>query len=137
MAMSPEPLPSRARLLTPGTGRRDFLAAAGALGVGALAAPKLLAAPPAPFARSPFPPDGVCSITPSNVEGPFYLASTVKKDITEGKPGLPFLLFLQVVHASDCSKIVGAEVDVWQADADGLYSGEASQGTTGQTWLRG
>ena len=119
--------------------RRTFLTVAGAVGLGALAAPRVIAAPapPAPFTRSDFTTDGICSVTPSNIEGPFYLDSVVKKDITEGKPGLPFLLFLQIVRASDCSKIAGAEVDLWQADAKGVYSGFASQGTPGQDYLRG
>ena len=121
--------------------RRSFLTAAGAVGLGALAAPRVLAAPlapaPAPFTRSPFTVDGICSITPSGIEGPFYLDSVIKKDITGGKPGLPFFLFLQIVRASDCSKLVGAEVDLWQADAKGVYSGFPSQGTPGQDWLRG
>jgi len=126
---------------SPGNGleRRMFLGAAGAAGLGAFAAPRVLAAPlaPAPFTRSDFTTDGICSITPSNIEGPFYLDSVIKKDITGGKPGLPFLLFLQIVRASDCSKIMGAEVDLWQADAKGVYSGFPSQGTPGQDWLRG
>jgi protocatechuate 3,4-dioxygenase beta subunit len=116
--------------------RRAFLAAAGALGLGALVPPTLLAAAPAPV-RSDFTPEGVCSITPSGIQGPFYLPSVDLKDITGGKPGLPFIVFLQIVRASDCSKLVGAEVDLWQADALGVYSGFASQGTAGQTWLRG
>ena len=119
--------------------RRGFLAVAGALGLGALAAPRALAAPvlAPPFTRSDFTTEGICSITPSSIEGPFYLDSVIKKDITDGKPGLPFLMAMQVVRASDCSKIAGAEVDLWQADAKGVYSGFASQGTAGQTWLRG
>jgi protocatechuate 3,4-dioxygenase beta subunit len=121
--------------------RRGFLAVAGALGLGALASPRALAAPvlapPAPFTRSDFTPEGICSITPGSIEGPFYLPSLVLKDITGGKPGLPFIMAMQIVRASDCSKIAGAEVDLWQADAKGVYSGFASQGTAGQTWLRG
>ena len=128
-----------------GLERRAFLSAAGAVGLGALAAPSALAAAPlvvplpapVPFTRSEFTTDGICSITPSSIEGPFYLDSVIKKDITGGKPGLPFLLFLQIVRASDCSKIVGAEVDLWQADAKGVYSGFPSQGTPGQDYLRG
>ena len=124
-----------------GHDRRHFLTAASALGLGALAVRPALAAPhapsPAAFTRSDFTTDGICSVTPSAIQGPFYLPSLVKKDITGGKPGLPFILALQIVRASDCAKLVGAEVDLWQADAKGVYSGYASQGTAGQDWLRG
>ncbi len=76
----------------------------------------------------------VCLVQPETTAGPFYLEpALVRQDITEGRPGLPMLLRLQVVTA-DCAPIAGARVDVWHCDADGVYSGV--QGDTG-TFLRG
>jgi protocatechuate 3,4-dioxygenase beta subunit len=39
--------------------------------------------------------------------------------------------------SSGCSALAGAQVDVWHADAAGVYSDEAVKNTTGQTYLRG
>ncbi len=63
----------------------------------------------------------------------------MRADITEGLPGAPLALALQVVDA-DCRPLAGARVDVWHCDADGDYSGFARQGnrnTRGETFLRG
>jgi protocatechuate 3,4-dioxygenase beta subunit len=85
----------------------------------------------------------VCLLTPETTEGPYYLdPDLVRADITEGRPGAPLELVLQVVTA-DCRPIAGARVDVWHCDAAGNYSGYARQGsdraldTRGETFLRG
>ncbi|GAB1364537.1 intradiol ring-cleavage dioxygenase [Rhodobacter sp.] len=76
----------------------------------------------------------VCLLQPEVTEGPYYLAEElVRQDITEGRPGLPLVLRLQVVTA-DCSPVAGARVDVWHCDAGGVYSGVAGEGGT---FLRG
>ena len=38
---------------------------------------------------------------------------------------------MQVVRSGDCATLANARVDVWQADAIGLYSGYANQGGVG------
>lgn len=82
----------------------------------------------------------VCLLQPEVTEGPFYVdPKLIRADITEGRPGLPMALRLQMV-AADCTPIVGARVDVWHCDAAGSYSGVQNMGgddTTGQTFLRG
>jgi len=67
----------------------------------------------------------VCTLTPEQIEGPFYLdQARVREDISEGKPGVPLRLVLRVLGASaSCAPIPGAAVDVWQCDALGIYSG--------------
>ena len=80
----------------------------------------------------------MCVLTPSATAGPFYLnLNLVRSDITEGQPGLRTRLNLHVVRASDCSPLPNARVEVWHTHAPGRYSGFASRGTQGQTWLRG
>jgi len=79
-----------------------------------------------------------CVLTPALTEGPFYFdAGQIRRDITEGRPGKPLLLALEVVNASSCSPIRDAVVDIWHCDAVGLYSGYGSEGTTGERFLRG
>jgi protocatechuate 3,4-dioxygenase beta subunit len=84
---------------------------------------------------------GTCKVYPQQTEGPFYLdLDLVRSDITEGKPGTPMSLEIEVM-ASDCTPLEGAAVDVWQCDAGGIYSGFPGQlgglDTTGQKFLRG
>jgi protocatechuate 3,4-dioxygenase beta subunit len=88
-----------------------------------------------------------CVLTPEAGEGPFYLdPKLLRSDITSGKPGAPLQLSLQIVRAGDCATLANARVDVWQADALGLYSGYERQDgvggistapAVGATFLRG
>lgn len=76
-----------------------------------------------------------CVLMPELTEGPYYLElDLVRRDITEGRPGVPFDLAVKVVDAISCEPIEGAAVDVWHCDAEGAYSGV--QGDSG-TFLRG
>src|SRR5438093_198644 len=78
-----------------------------------------------------------CVLTPEQTEGPYYIAGEkYRRDITEGRPGLPLLLRLRVVDASTCRPIKGAAVDIWHADALGVYSGFGS-GSGNRTFMRG
>jgi Dioxygenase len=61
----------------------------------------------------------------------------VRRNITEGKPGVPLTLRLGVVDASSCKPIRNAAVDVWHCDAGGTYSATSQEGTEGLTFLRG
>ncbi|MHC3471253.1 intradiol ring-cleavage dioxygenase [Streptomyces sp. 7R007] len=69
---------------------------------------------------------GACMTLMSSVtEGPYYLdGALVRKDITEGKAGVPLTLRLTVVDATDgCTPVSGAAVEIWHCDAWGYYSG--------------
>jgi protocatechuate 3,4-dioxygenase beta subunit len=85
----------------------------------------------------------VCAIIPEVTEGPYYFDPALERvDITEGHPGIPMRVRLQVVNAA-CVALQGARVDFWHCDATGVYSGYANQGddrtvdTTGETFMRG
>jgi protocatechuate 3,4-dioxygenase beta subunit len=65
-----------------------------------------------------------CVLTPELTEGPYYLdLDLMRRDITEGRSGLPFDLAVKVVDAESCEPIEDAVVDVWHCDAEGVYSG--------------
>ena len=125
--------------------RRELLFGAGALGGASLFGGVANAAAGAPLAALPGPDpatlsllQGGCVVTGSDVQGPFHLnLNLLRKDITEGSPGFPMTLYLKIKSAATCSPIANAVVDVWQTDAAGDYSGFASRGTQGQTFLRG
>jgi protocatechuate 3,4-dioxygenase beta subunit len=79
-----------------------------------------------------------CKLTPEVTEGPFYVAlDKIRRDITEGRPGVPLTLKIRVIDVKRCRPIHSAAVDIWHCDAGGLYSDESSNGTAGQTYLRG
>jgi protocatechuate 3,4-dioxygenase beta subunit len=79
-----------------------------------------------------------CVLTPEMTEGPYFVSGDkVRRNVTEGKRGTPLLLRLTVLDVSSCKPISRAAVDIWHADAGGLYSEEALLGTEGQTFLRG
>jgi protocatechuate 3,4-dioxygenase beta subunit len=79
-----------------------------------------------------------CVLTPAQEEGPFYIdLAQIRRDVVEGRPGVPLALAVTVVDSSTCAPIRDAAVDVWHCDALGSYSGEASEGSEGETYLRG
>jgi protocatechuate 3,4-dioxygenase beta subunit len=78
-----------------------------------------------------------CVLTPEQTEGPYYISGEkFRRDITEGRTGVPLLLRLRVVDASTCKPIRGAAVDIWHADALGVYSGFGA-GAKSRTFMRG
>jgi protocatechuate 3,4-dioxygenase beta subunit len=79
-----------------------------------------------------------CKLTHEVTEGPFYVTlDKIRREITEGKPGVPLTLKIRVVDVERCAPIHRAAVDIWHCDAGGLYSDEPSNGTAGKTYLRG
>lgn len=79
-----------------------------------------------------------CVLTPAQEEGPFYIdLGRVRRDIVEDRPGVPLALAITVVDAGSCEPIRDAAVDVWHCDALGVYSGEPTEGSEGETYLRG
>lgn len=64
----------------------------------------------------------------------------VRRDITEGKTGVPLSLTLNLVDVNNnCAPITNATVYIWHCDKDGLYSGysQPSGNTIGETFCRG
>jgi protocatechuate 3,4-dioxygenase beta subunit len=78
-----------------------------------------------------------CILAPEQAEGPYYIAAEkLRRNITEGRPGAPLLLRATVVDATTCRPIRNAAVDVWHADAEGVYSGFGA-GAANRTFMRG
>ena len=85
----------------------------------------------------------VCMLTPQSIEGPYYLdPHLVRKQVAEGRKGVPLRVDLRVIDGATCKPGKGARVDLWHADAQGIYSGYEGQGdkqdlsTVGQKFLR-
>ena len=135
--------------------RREVLAALGA----SLSAAALAACGSSPTAATstttsstattttPTTNNAVCAVTPTETRGPYpdttgmiNNSAFFRRDITEGKSGLPLTLTLTVVNVnSGCSAVSSLQVEIWQCDASGNYSEYSQQGFngTGQTFLRG
>ncbi len=129
--MNPHDLAEVAARLT----RREVVAAGGALGLGASlylagrgGGEQALAAVASATAA--------CTLTPELTEGPYYIDDhLMRSDVRDGRPGVVLDLRLPVTSASACRAITGATVEIWHADALGVYSGFGSG--QGRTFLRG
>src|SRR5258706_14966819 len=71
-----------------------------------------------------------CVVSPSETRGPYpdtvgMINNTPfhRRDITEGRSGLPLALTLTVVNVNNaCAVVSGVQVEVWHGDAVGTYS---------------
>jgi protocatechuate 3,4-dioxygenase beta subunit len=72
-----------------------------------------------------------CVLTPRQTEGPYFVderldRSDIRTDPLDGsvRDGAPLKLTLQVtqVNGSACTPLAGTYVDLWQCDANGVYS---------------
>lgn len=90
-------------------------------------------------------PGDVCRLTCAQTLGPcYYDTKNVRRDITEGKTGLPTLLGFLVVNADTCQPVTNATIDIWHTDNNGIYSAPISTFCNGtdplvrqQTYCRG
>jgi protocatechuate 3,4-dioxygenase beta subunit len=65
-----------------------------------------------------------CVLQRESTEGPYWLdLHLLRRNIRGGRPGTPLTLRLKVVDATTCKPIKNATVDIWHADAGGVYSG--------------
>ncbi|MEU1457081.1 intradiol ring-cleavage dioxygenase [Streptomyces avermitilis] len=130
-----------------GATRRSLIATLGgaALGVAALGltgsadAQSTATADRNTAARPPAGLAAACVLTPEQTEGPYYLdLETVRKNITEGKAGVPLTLRVTVIDTTTCAPLPNTAVDIWHCDALGIYSGYVAGGSTPDTtFLRG
>jgi protocatechuate 3,4-dioxygenase beta subunit len=113
------------------TTRSGLLARAGGLAVAALGLGAFRTG------SAPAAAGVTCVLTPEMTEGPYYIAGEkLRRNITEGRPGTRLDLRLRIVDATTCAPIEGAAVDIWHADAGGVYSGFGA-GASSRTFMRG
>jgi protocatechuate 3,4-dioxygenase beta subunit len=62
--------------------------------------------------------------TANQGNGPYYVpGSPHRRDIREGRDGVPLLLRIRAVGTGTPAPIGGADVEIWHCDAAGIYSG--------------
>ncbi len=123
-----------------GLTRRESLLRLGGLAAGALGAGALLGddAGAGDGPRAVAAGLVACVLSPEMTAGPFALdGDKLRRDVREGKAGVPLTLRTTVIDVSTCKPISGAMVDIWHCDAGGTYSGFSQEGTVGRTFLRG
>src|SRR6266571_4308482 len=90
-----------------------------------------------------------CVVRPEQTEGPYFVDERLNRaDIRmepatgEVAPGAPLELVMtvsRVASGGSCIPVAGAQVDLWQCDASGVYSDVTDPGfeTVGRKFLRG
>jgi protocatechuate 3,4-dioxygenase beta subunit len=89
-----------------------------------------------------------CVVQPEQTEGPYFVDKMLNRRDVRVDPvtkavreGLPLRLTFNVSQLADgkCTALPGAQVDVWQCDVAGVYSGvnDPNFNTVGQSFLRG
>ncbi len=139
------------RILT----RREALELLGATGVGLLGGWRLAANGLVSVAHAEALPRGItnsdalaCVVRPEATEGPYFVDHQLNRSDMRAEPstgkrsaGIPLTVAFNVaaVNGATCKPLVGATIDVWHCDADGVYSGVNDMGmsTIGKKFLRG
>jgi protocatechuate 3,4-dioxygenase beta subunit len=84
-----------------------------------------------------------CILTPEVTDGPYYVTGElIRKNVTEGQAGVPLYLEVQYLDITTCLPVEGIYVDIWNANATGVYSGinvtgNVADGGWDSTYLRG
>ena len=81
-----------------------------------------------------------CIMTPDNIIGPYFVqGEQIRTKVDEGHKGVPLHLEVQFIDVRDCKPASGLLIDLWQANASGVYSGVNDVGQAGfkTTFLRG
>jgi protocatechuate 3,4-dioxygenase beta subunit len=110
--------------------RRDVLKSAGGAGLAAVFGARALE-----FLGEDAEAATTCLLTPEVTEGPYWVENRLtRRNITEGKAGLPLAIRFTVLNARTCRPIRNADVEIWHCDALGNYSAVDSATTR---FLRG
>ncbi|RDB16624.1 hypothetical protein Hypma_002849 [Hypsizygus marmoreus] len=85
--------------------------------------------------------NSTCITAPEVTEGPYYINNEyVRTDLTETQPGVKLVLDIGVIDTSTCKPLNNVFVELWAANATGVYGGYNNGGATAfkkETFLRG
>ena len=83
-----------------------------------------------------FDETSACTLTAEQTEGPYYFdVDKIRSDIREDREGVELRLAVRVRAAEGCEALRNVVVEIWHADAGGIYSGFDSG--AGEEFLRG
>ncbi|MEV0380299.1 intradiol ring-cleavage dioxygenase [Nonomuraea sp. NPDC050643] len=104
--------------------RRRLITGVSSIGLGGLIAASGPGIRATATAESVFAGAGMCTLTPSATQGPFYFdADKIRSDIREDREGVRLRLAIKVNDRGSCRPLRDAVVEIWHCDAAGLYSG--------------
>lgn len=123
--------------------RREVVTWLGATGAAWLTGSRL-----SPGSHNVAPQGPACVVRPEQTQGPYFVDERLHRSDVRSepggdliRPGMPLVLTFLVsrVSAEACRPLAGAQVDLWQCDALGVYSDVQDPGfdTVGQKFLRG
>ena len=70
-----------------------------------------------------------CVLVPEVTEGPYYVSGEfIRSDVRELQTGIDLLLDVQVIDVATCKPVPNIMIDLWHANATGVYSGVVSPG---------
>ncbi|KAF8920320.1 Intradiol ring-cleavage dioxygenase [Mucidula mucida] len=73
-----------------------------------------------------------CITAPEVTEGPYYINNEfVRQDLTETQTGVTLVLDIGVLDTTTCEPLPAAFVEIWAANATGVYGGYAAGGGGG------
>ncbi|KAI0596481.1 Intradiol ring-cleavage dioxygenase [Biscogniauxia sp. FL1348] len=85
-----------------------------------------------------FASNATVGLAPETIIGPYWVGGeAMRSDVAEGQGGVPVHLELQFVDVATCAAVEGLLVDVWHANATGVYSGVVAGAGLDSTFLRG
>ena len=83
-----------------------------------------------------FGEDSACTLTAEQTEGPYYFdVDKIRNDVREDRKGVQLRVAIRVRDAASCDALRNAVVEIWHADASGVYSG--FDAGAGEEFLRG
>ncbi|KAI0523664.1 Intradiol ring-cleavage dioxygenase [Xylaria bambusicola] len=85
-----------------------------------------------------FGTNSTIGLAPETIIGPYWVhGESIRSNIVENQDGIPVHLDLQFVDTSTCAPVPNMLVDVWHANATGVYSGVVDGAGLNTTFLRG
>lgn len=85
-----------------------------------------------------FTSNSTSALTPETIIGPYFVeGELIRSDVTEEQGGVPVHLDIQFIDVENCNPVSNMLVDIWHANATGVYSGVAGSGGLNTTFLRG
>ncbi|PHH61918.1 hypothetical protein CDD81_7723 [Ophiocordyceps australis] len=87
-----------------------------------------------------FADNATAAFTPETILGPYWVqGEQLRRDITDGERGVATHMDVQFIDIKTCLPVPNLLIDIWHANATGIYSGLVYEGQGGlnSTFLRG
>lgn len=70
-----------------------------------------------------------CILTPELTEGPYWVTGEyIRSNVVETQEGVPLHIEFQIINVATCEPVEDAMMELWHANATGVYSGVVAGG---------